>query len=158
MMEKLKKFIKSRKGQIGPMSLEDIPSLTIMLMMTMIFIVLIFKIVGGYLEVNRAADMHNSAVELANILETKSELVYVDNSGVRVEGELDPAKFSSFDLNKYLLAEYETGIQIKDVETDQILLTQSTSSPVPDERIVVNSPCSLSNGHFCLMKITIWRE
>lgn len=124
------KFIKSRKGQIGPMALEDIPSLTIMLMMTMIFIVLIFKIVGGYLETNRAVDMYDSAVELSNVLKSKSELVYEGQYGV-----LDESKFGGFDLDNYKLAEYECSVEIKDLKNNEVLISKN----IPDEINVISS-------------------
>ena len=59
--------------------------------------VLIFKIVGGHLETNRAVDMHTSAVELSDILESKSGLVYETN-GIKRPGVLDENTMDGFDL------------------------------------------------------------
>lgn len=148
------KFIKSRKGQIGPMALEDIPSLTIMLMMTMIFIVLIFKIVGGYLETNRAVDMYGGAVELSNVLKSKSELVYEGQYGV-----LDESKFDGFILDNYKLAEYNCSIEIKNLKNNEVLI----SKKIPEGINVISSvsPVAIyrTNGevHEGLLSVYMWR-
>ena len=153
MIEKLKKIIKSRKGQIGPMSLEDIPSLTIMLMMTMIFIVLIFKVVGGYLETNRAVDMYMSANEILNIIESKSTLV----SEGRV-GYLDTS--NSFNLNDYKLVEYECRVEIKNANDNSPLY--SRGPPKPDETTIsASSPVAvIHNGgvYVGVLTVIVWQD
>ena len=151
------KFLKNKRGQIGPVSLEDIPALTIMLIMTMILMVLIFKIVGGYLETNRAVDMHTSAVEMSNIIESKSTIVYGAWAGA-----LDESKFSSFNLSNYGFIEYECMVEIEDLRDNKKFGPWGTSPPDTKNIISSVSPVAVhrndSGVHEGLLKVYIWRK
>lgn len=152
----------NKKGQISPQSLEDIPALAIMLIMTMLFIVLIFSVVSGYLETNKAIDMHTSAVELANILETGSEIVY-ENKGVKKAGVLDSVKFTGFNPNKYGFIGYKSCVKIKDLRIgSEVMLgcDYSELSGIKNIRSCVSPVAIYSGGevHEGLLNVFVWRE
>jgi len=159
MLGEIKRFLTDREGQIGPVSLEDIPALTIMLIITMVLMVLIFKIVGGYLETNRAVDMHTSAVELSSILESKSELVYEVN-GIKRPGVLDENSMAGFDLSSYGFIEYECMVEIEDLRDDMKFGPWGASPPDTKNIISSVSPVAVHRNdggvHEGLLKVYIW--
>jgi hypothetical protein len=78
-----------RRGQIGPMSLEDIFPMLAAIIIVFIFIAYVYGIVAGNLEQRRVEAAYGGAVGLSDELYSKSVFVYSNKSGLFDSNRLD---------------------------------------------------------------------
>jgi len=146
-------------GQIGPMSLEDIFPMTVVIIIVFVFIALVFNALGGHLERRGTESTQKMAIELSRILCSRSDLIYSGKAGL-----LDSRKLTSTtygDLSAaYNVTGYGFSIEIEDLRTgakwtyrpaDIKENTASKASPVA----IRYSADSIHEG---LMKVAVWRR
>lgn len=153
----------NKKGQVGPMSLEDIFPMVVVIIIVFVFIAMIFNVVGSHLEQRSVEAMHGIAVELLHVLcGSQSSLVYGGNRGLLDSNKLDHALLNNPDLNQvYGITGYRFSMEVDDlVETER--KWNYTPADINENAVMIASPVAIryreDRVHEGLIKIQVWRK
>ena len=105
-----------RRGQIGPMSLEDIFPMLAAIIIVFIFIAYIYGIVAGNLEQRRVEAGYGAAMGLSDELYSKSVFIYGNKSGLFDSRRLDQYAGDYPDLaTLYGITGYGFSVEVQDL-------------------------------------------
>jgi hypothetical protein len=110
-----------KKGQIGPMALEDIFPMTIAVIAIFIFIAYVYSTVGNGISNRNAESTYRVANDISDILYSRGVFIYGNDSGLFDSGKLDEYVGSYSDLETaYSVPGYGFSITVRDLrETER---------------------------------------
>jgi len=148
------------KGQIGPMSLEDILPLTLAVIITFTFIAFTFQTTGDNLSHRREAATYEVGRNLLTVLSGNSVLVYAGNAGLLNVSALEKNTYGDLE-ELYSSPGYGFSIEVEDLSDSQ----RNWEYLAPDRkenRIIVSSQTAIryptGEKHIGILKVSVWKK
>lgn len=151
-----------RKGQIGPMALEDIFPMTIAIVAVFIFIAYVYSTIGNGLSNRNAESTYQMANDISDILYSRGVFLYGNESGLFDSGKLDEYAGSYSDLETaYGASGYGFSITVLDLrETerkwDYSLAATGINAPVASTPIAIRYSAGKVNEG--LLEVCVWKK
>ncbi|MBN2251924.1 MAG: hypothetical protein JW724_07610 [Candidatus Altiarchaeota archaeon] len=154
----MKKKINS-KGQIGPMSLEDLLPIAIVSIIIFIYIAAIAGSVSGHLQQRSAGTSQDIAAQLSVLLESRSILVHEGNKGLLDAGRLDAITYEELS-SLYGFTGYNHSVEVEDLAagskwTYEPGKVKENMASVATPVAIRYSPDTVREG---LLKVRVWRK
>ena len=149
------------RGQVGPMSLEDIFPMMIAVIILFVFIAFIFNVVGGNLSQRNAEALHSTSLGISHILLSRSVFVYQGKEGLFDSTSLDDYAFRYPELSsKYGVAGHNISIKVSDLE-DPARKWVYEPATVEQNSVALSFPVairySVDEVHSGLLEVRVWR-
>lgn len=147
----------NKKGQIGPMALEDIFPMLVAIIISFIFVAYLYALVGQMLEQRSVEAMQRKAMDVAGILVSRSPLVFEGRKCLLDSGKLDSYDYSNVNRD-YGAKGYVIGIEINDLATGKIwpgVLESGGNAPIASYPVAIRY--SQDAVHAGLLKVRIMR-
>jgi len=148
------------RGQIGPMSLEDIYPMAMAFIIVFVFLAYIFSTVSGNLQQKGSESEYRAAIELSEVLASRSVFVYGKKPGLMDAGKLDEYSHLYEELVVlYGLPGYGFSIEVRDLADESrtwVFGPESLNDPV-----VLSTPVAVRYRvdlvHEGLLYVKVWR-
>ena len=152
----------NRRGQIGPMSLEDIFPMVIAVIIIFVFIAFIFSIVGDILAQRQTEAMHSTALGISRIVVSKSVFIYGGNEGLFDSSKLDEYAYFYEDIAAlYGVAGHNLSITVRDLE-DTYRKWEYAPNTVSENSVTIALPVAIRYSvdvvHAGLLEVKVWKE
>ena len=147
----------NNKGQIGPMSLEDIFPMLVAIIISFVFVAYLYTIIGQMLESRSVEAMQRKALDLTEILVSRSPFVFDGKKCLFDSDQLDSYDYSKINQD-YGAKGYVVGVEVQDLQTDKIwpaALESGGNAPVVGSPVAIRY--SQDEVHEGLLKVRIMR-
>jgi hypothetical protein len=151
-----------RKGQIGPMALEDIFPMTIAIIAVFIFIAYVYSTVGSGLSNRNAESTYRIANDISDILYSRGAFIYGNDSGLFDSGKLDEYVGSYSDLQtEYGVTGYGFSITVRDLrETgrkwDYSSAVKGNNAPIASTPVAIRYSADKVNEG--VLEVCVWKK
>jgi hypothetical protein len=145
------------KGQIGPMSLEDLFPMLVAIIISFVFVAYLYTIIGQMLEQRSIEAMQRKALDLSEILVSRSPFVFDGKKCLFDREQLDSYNYSKINQD-YGAKGYIIGVEIKDLQTETVwpyALESGGNAPVVGSPVAIRY--SQDDVHEGLLKVRIRR-
>jgi len=146
-----------KKGLVGPMSLEDIFPMLVAIIISFVFVAYLYTLMGQMLEQRSVEAMQRKALDLSEILISRSPLVFEGKKCL-----LDSTQLDSYDYSKinedYGAKGYIVGVEVRDLQNGKIwpaALESGGNAPVVGSPVAIRY--SQDDVHEGLLKVRIRR-
>ena len=147
----------NNKGQIGPMSLEDIFPMLVAIIISFVFVAYLYTIIGQMLEQRSVEAMQRKALDLTEILVSRSPFVFDAKKCLFDSDQLDSYDYSIINQD-YGAKGYVVGVEVQDLQTGKIWsapLESGENAPVVGSPVAIRY--SQDEVHEGLLKVRIMR-
>ena len=147
----------NNKGQIGPMSLEDIFPMLVAIIISFVFVAYLYSIVGQMLESRSVEAMQRKALDLTEILVSRSPFVFDGKKCLFDRDQLDSYDYSKINQD-YGAKGYVVGVEVQDLQTGKIwpdALESGGNAPVVGSPVAIRY--SQDEVHEGLIRVRIMR-
>lgn len=149
--------MKNNKGQIGPFSFEVLFPMVVVLIILALFIALTLTVTMNGLKQRRAETMHETAQNIAQVLYSRSTLVYGGHPGLFSQHALT---MSCDELNnQYEMTGYRYTIELYDSQGNQI---SSTHCDEKGDISAVDTPVAIryavDDVRTGILKVKVWMK
>jgi len=151
-----------RKGQIGPMALEDIFPMTIAIIAVFIFMAYVYFTVGNGLSNRNAESTYRIANDISDILYSRGAFIYGNDSGLFDSGKLDDSFGSYLDLDTdYGISGYGFSITVRDLRETERKWEYSSAvaginAPVASTPIAIRYSADKVNEG--VLEVCVWKK
>lgn len=151
-----------RKGQIGPMALEDIFPMTVAIIAVFLFIAYIYSAVGNGLEGSRAVSSHRISGEIASVLYSRGPFLYGNDSGLFDSDKLDACIGFYPDLEAdYGVSAYGFSATVRDLRETERRWDYSPASPGINS-VVASAPVAIRYSadriNEGVLEVRVWKK
>jgi hypothetical protein len=147
----------NNNAQIGPMSLEDIFPMLVAIIISFVFVAYLYTTVGQMLESRSIEAMQRKALDLSEILVSRSPFVFDGKKCLFDHGQLDSYDYSKINRD-YGAKGYVISLEVQDLQTGQIwpsALESGGNAPVVGSPVAIRY--SQDDVHEGLLKVRIMR-
>lgn len=160
-MKKIRLNRIGRKGQLGPISLENIFPMVLAIIILFVFTTIIFKSIATSLEERNIESMHETGLNLMRVMHSKSVFVYGSQPGLLEKEKLDEY-LTRYDelVNLYGTTGYSFEMEVSDLDEEGNNWV-FTAGPREGNSVTVATPVAIrydvDKVHSGLLKIMVWR-
>jgi Tfp pilus assembly protein FimT len=151
--------MKNNRGQIGPFSFEVLFPMVVVLIILALFIALTLTVTMNGLKQRRAETMHETAENIAQLLYSRSVLVYGGHVGLLARNAVDSVTCEELN-SQYAMTGYRYSIEL--IDSDGVTIG---SADCPDQKgdvSVVDTPVAIryseDDVRTGILKVKVWMK
>ncbi|MFZ2455777.1 MAG: hypothetical protein WAX07_04820 [Candidatus Altiarchaeia archaeon] len=148
--------MKTKKGQIGPFSLDVLFPLIIAIIVMSLFVAYMLTLTKNQLEQRSVESTHDAALNLLEVLADGSVLLHANTPGL-----LDNSLLSCDNVKKYPLTGYNYTVEVYDLKEKKTMLKCGTD-PGDITAPLIATPIAIfyerDKIHSGLIKVQAWRK